>query len=169
MMRLEREPSFRWPILTIGLCSILFLSFFLITLTSSEELETQWNLSFAGADEYFQTGEAIDFHIFLEDEFGNGIEATSVKAVFDRPHTVHQIEKVFSRFDHGLYGAEVVFSVPGEWIAMIEAKKGNKVYRNQVLFQVSGPVVSESSRDPKDHFHLEQPLPNEIKRSIENR
>ncbi|KHF39185.1 FixH family protein [Halalkalibacter okhensis] len=168
-MRLEREPLEKSPILLLSLLCILVLSSYLIiTFLNKENMATNWTLSFAGADEFYQTGQAIDFQIFLEDKFGSSIENATVTAVFDRPDTVHQIEKVFSRVEGGLYETEIVFSVPGTWIAMVEAKQGDQVYKNQILFTVDGSVVSEGNRDPNDHFHLEQPLPSEIERSLSN-
>ncbi|MCL7747058.1 FixH family protein [Halalkalibacter alkaliphilus] len=168
-MRLEREPLEKRPMLMLSLgCILVLSSYVLATLPSMEKLETNWTLSFAGADEFFQTGQATDFHVFLEDEFGNAIENATVTAVFDRPDTVHHIKKVFSRVEGGLYETEIVFSVPGTWIAMVEAEKGDHIYRNQILFTVDGSIVSEANRDPKDHFHLEQPLPSELQRSLNN-
>ena len=132
------------------------------------ELETNWKISFAGANDLFETGEAIDFHLFLEDELGVPIEHANVKAIFDRPDTVHQIEKTFSKLDGGLYETEIIFSVPGTWIAMVEVNKDGRTYFNQILFDVRGTIAAQSNRDPKDHFHLEQPLPKDLERELNN-
>ncbi len=138
-----------------------------MTLPKSE-LETKWTLSFAGANDLFETGQAIDFHLFLEDELGVPIENANMKAVFDRPGTVHQIEKTFSRLDGGLYETEIIFSVPGTWIAMVEVNKDGSTYYNQILFNVRGTIAAQNNRDPKDLFHLEQPLPRDLERELNN-
>jgi nitrogen fixation protein FixH len=146
-----------------SLIGVVIISFYLLsTFSNTESLETDWKLTFAGADEFFQTGQAIDFHLFLEDETGTPMENANMSVVFDRPDTVHQIEKAFGYVEGGLYETEVVFSVPGTWIAMVEAEKDGRYYRNQILFQVSGSIISEANRDPKDSFHLNQPLPKDL-------
>ncbi|MDT8862064.1 FixH family protein [Alkalihalobacillus sp. MEB130] len=168
-MRLEREPIFNRPILMLSVACLIFISSYsVMAFVSTEELETNWTLTYAGAGESIPTGQATDFHIFLEDELGSSVDQATVTAVFDRPGTVHHIEKGFSRLEGGLYEAEVVFSIPGTWIAMIEARKGNQLYRNQIIFTVEGFVVSETNWDPNDHFHFDQPLPMDIERQIMN-
>ncbi len=168
-MRLEREQTFNRAMLMVSLTGIVFISFYLLsTFATTETLETEWRLSFAGADEFFQTGQAIDFHLFLEDELGNPVGNVDMSVVFDRPGTVHHIEKTFGYLESGLYETEVVFSVPGTWVAMVEAKKDGNIYRNQILFQVDGSIISEANRDPKDSFHLNQPLPEDLQIELNN-
>lgn len=166
-MRLER--SFPSPAtLTIVLISFLIASFFVAPFIQSEKLQTDWIVTVPGANETFQTGQAIDFHLFLADEFGEAIEKANVTATFDRAETVHQIKKNFHGLANGLYETEVVFSVPGRWIVMLDVQKGNNYYRNQYLLDIEGPIVAEGNRDPADHFDLEQPLPLDVKRELEN-
>ncbi|MFC0472380.1 FixH family protein [Halalkalibacter kiskunsagensis] len=168
-MRLEREQPFNRMMLLVSLMGVVVMSSYLLTtFANTETLKTEWRLSFAGADEFFQTGQAIDFHLFLEDEVGNPVENVDMSVVFDRPDTVHQIEKTFGYLENGLYETEVVFSVPGTWIAMVEAKKDGNYYRNQILFQVDGSIISEANRDPKDSFHLNQPLPEDLQIELNN-
>lgn len=152
----------------IGLLYIVVSSIVVIPLLQTEKLQTNWKMTFAQADEVFKTGQTIDLHFFLEDESGTEIENATMKAVFDRNETVHQIEKEFHYLEDGLYETEVVFSVPGTWIVMLEAKKGSSAYRNQFLIQVEGPIVAEESRDPADHFELDQPLPSELERELDH-
>jgi hypothetical protein len=166
-MLLEREKLISQLFISLSLIYIIGISVFLfLTLFSENELETQWSLTFAGSDQTFRTGEAVDVQLFLEDAAGLPIEGANMKAVFDRPGTVHNIEKTFSRLDGGLYETEVVFSLPGIWIAMVEVEKAGRNYRNQIFITVQGSIAADVHRDPKDHFHLNQPLPNEIQEQL---
>ncbi|MCM3712590.1 FixH family protein [Alkalihalobacillus oceani] len=164
-MKLEQHsyPSY--------MANVLLLTFFLgaigtIVYAGSAELRADWGVTLA-VNETFQTGEAIDFQLFVEDGQEQLIEGASVEAVFDRPETVHQIEKTFHHLGDGLYETEVIFSVPGTWVVMVEVKKGRDFYRNQYLLEVEGPIIGEQNRDPGDHFSLEQPLPEELKQLLE--
>ncbi|WP_227937916.1 FixH family protein [Alkalihalobacillus deserti] len=165
-MRLEQERILNRVFITISIIFILISSLFLFMTLPKSELETRWTLSFTGADELFQTGQAVDFQLFLEDELGAPIENANMKAVFDRPGTVHQIEKTFSRIEGGLYETEVIFSVPGTWIAMVEVNQKGRTYYNQILFDVGGTIAAQSNRDLNDLFHLKQPLPNDLEREL---
>ncbi|ARK29128.1 hypothetical protein BkAM31D_04260 [Halalkalibacter krulwichiae] len=166
-MRLEQQNSLTRSLLMIAIVyCVSSIIFFTIAIFDKEELETDWSISLVDSGSIW-TGDAVDFHLYLEDEQGNPINEANMKAVFDRPGTVHQIEKRFSRLENGLYETEIIFSVPGTWIAMVESSKNDKIYRNQLLFEVQGTIVSDVDRDPKDLFHLEQPLPQDLQFEIE--
>lgn len=164
-MKLEQHsyPSY----MTNALLLVLFIGAIgTIAYAGSAGLQPNWGVTLA-MHETFQTGEAVDFQLFAEDEQQRLIEGASVKAVFDRPETVHQIEKTFHHLGDGLYETEVVFSVPGTWVVMVEVKKGREYYRNQYLLEVEGPIIGEQNRDPGDHFSLEQRLPEELEQLLE--
>lgn len=163
MLHLEREKTLRQLFLTLSIMYVVVISMFLFfTLPTEKQLETNWTISFPQAGDILKTGRAVDFHLFLEDEYGQPIEDATMKVVFDRPGTVHQIEKTFSRVENGLYENDIIFSVPGTWIAMIEVTKGDRIYRNQILFDVEGPVIADADRDPNDSFRLTQNLPKDV-------
>ncbi len=165
-MKLEQSNSLA-HIWFIGFLCLFVSTFVLIPLLQKETLQTNWKAIFAEEGEVFRTGQAIELHFFLEDEGARALEDATVTAVFDRVETVHQIEKEFFNVENGLYETEVVFSVPGTWIVMLDVKKGQSYYRNQFLIQVDGPIISTEHRDPADHFHLNQPLPNELQRELQ--
>ncbi len=166
-MTLER--SFPLPsALSIVFVSFLIVSFFIIPLIDYEKLQTDWSVTIPQANETFQTGQAIDFHLFVEDELGQSMEKATVTATFDRVETVHQIEKTFQGLPGGLYETEIIFSLPGIWILMVDVQEGNSYYRNQFLVNVEGPIVAEGNRDPGDHFNLEQPLPLDVQRELDH-
>lgn len=140
----------------------MFYSYF----STKTELQTNWHVTVTNDGEQFVTGEAIDFHFFLEDERGQTLEGAKVTATFDRVETVHQIDKKFRALPHGLYGTEIIFSLPGTWIMMLDVKKGKQYYKNQYIFEVTGPIVAKENRDPHDSFTLDQPLPKEIRNKL---
>lgn len=159
------SPSYKFVTIYFLVIPIFCVLGFLIVSSYfyDDELVTNWKMTFAGEDQTFRTGEATDFQLFLENEFGEAMNSATVSVVFDRPETVHQIERTLHPLQNGLFETEVIFSIPGQWIAMIEAKEGNLVYRNQVIFQVDGEIISDGGRDPSDQFNLDQPLPDDIK------
>ncbi len=128
---------------------------------------THWQAELVGSEQTYQTGQATDLHLFLEDEAGEPIEDADVAVTLDRPVTVHQINKVMHHVEGGLYVAEAVFSLPGTWVVMVEATQGDKQYKNEYLIEVEGPIIAEESRDPDDLFKLEQKLPNKIREEIQ--
>ncbi|NEU31465.1 hypothetical protein GN156_11895 [bacterium LRH843] len=166
-MRMEYSHSSSL-LVSFALLCILVTSITMIPSIQAGKLETNWQVNFVGAEETFETGQAVDVHFIVEDEFGHPIDSATVTATFDRIETVHQIEKNLHSIQSGLYETEIVFSVPGTWIAMIEVQKGERYYRNQYLFYVEGPIIAKEHRDPGDHFNLDQPLPLELKRELEN-
>lgn len=99
---------------------------------------THWQAELVGSEQTYQTGQATDLHLFLEDEAGEPIEDADVAVTLDRPVTVHQINKVMHHVEGGLYVAEAVFSLPGTWVVMVEATQGDKQYKNEYLIEVEG-------------------------------
>lgn len=165
-MKLEQSyPTVH--IWVIAFCFMLITFFNLYPLLQTETLRTDWTMTFAEEGVVFQTGKAFDLHFILEDERDEALNGATVTAVFDRLETIHHIEKTLANVGDGLYETEVVFSLPGTWIAMVEAKKGGSIYRNQFIFTVEGAIVAKEHRDPNDHFHLKQRLPIEIERELE--
>lgn len=156
------------PVLIIVALSFLISSYFVIPSFQPETLQTNWKVSMLGTEKPLHTGKAVDFHFFLEDERGQPLEGAEVTAIFDRIETVHQIDKNFRELNNGLYETEIIFSVPGTWIVMLDIKKGKHFYRNQYLFDVEGPIIAKENRDPADHFNLQQPLPMDLKRVLNN-
>ncbi|WP_157796431.1 FixH family protein [Bacillus sp. FJAT-45037] len=134
----------------------------------NENVITDWKMTVVGINEVYQTGQIIDIHVFLEDESNESIENADVSLVLDRPETVHHLTKVMHRLEDGLYEAEAILSVPGIWIGMVEASRGKDVYRNQFLLKVEGSVIGEPSRDPADHFSLDQYLPDDVQQKVES-
>lgn len=158
-----------YPAVHIWAISVLFMlssSFLLFPLLKSETMRTDWHITFAEEGEILPTGKTVDLHFFILDENDEPLEGAKVVAIFDRVETVHHIEKSFSSLGNGLYETEIVFSVPGTWIIMMDVKKGSSVYRNQFIVEVDGPIISEEHRDPADHFNLNQRLPIDLQRRL---
>ncbi|WP_216829334.1 FixH family protein [Alkalihalobacterium elongatum] len=167
-MNLE-EVVVRRSVMTI----FIALSFLIITgllsyaLFVRENLVTEWQMEVVGTDNVLTAGTTNDLHIFLYDEEGNPIKDANVKVILDMPEMVHYIKKPMHHVENGLYEAEILLSMGGTWIGWLEAKRSGKTYINQFLLQSQGRVMSNDFRDPKDHFHLEQPLPPNIQRQID--
>ncbi|MED1600573.1 FixH family protein [Alkalihalophilus marmarensis] len=167
-MKLEKVLRPEWVIPAIivlfilGSGAVLFLA-----AVSKDQVVTNWSMNVAGLDEFYQTGEAVDIHLFLEDAEGHPIEDANVSVLLDRPETVHHMNKVMHKVEGGLYVTEAIFSLPGTWIGMVEAVRGKDVYRNQFLLRVEGGIIAESNRDPEDAFTLDQPLPAYLQKEME--
>jgi hypothetical protein len=134
---------------------------------TKEQVVTNWSMDVVGLSELYRTGEAVELHLFLEDEQGHPIEDANVTLMLDRPETVHHLEKVMHHVEGGLFETEAIFSLPGTWIGMVEASRGRHVYRNQFFLTVDGAIIADTSRDPSDHFTLDQPLPEFLKKEME--
>ncbi|WP_078552551.1 FixH family protein [Bacillus alkalicellulosilyticus] len=152
------------PILSLSLAIffIILTTWVTYTLLMKETLQTNWKLDVVGTEHTYRSGDRTDFHVFLEDENGEPITNANVKVTFDMPDMVHNIQKTMHHLEGGLYEAEVIFSMGGTWIGVIEASQGGNQYINQALIEVDGPTIPEGNRDPADHFSLEQPLPSWI-------
>lgn len=166
MMKLEHQQGAQYILYFFG--TFMFIASIVLVFQSLEQKQdvTNWKMTVAGSEERYPTGQAIDIQLFLEDEMGMAIEDANIVLTMDRPGTVHNLEKVMHHVESGLYESEVIFSLPGTWIGMVEVTNGKKRYQNQFLLQVDGQVISAQNRDPADAFHLNQPLPNEIKRQL---
>src|SRR5690625_289299 len=141
---MQLETSYPSMMIAIFAFLCVIISSFVVYLSLQwETLETGWKAVFTSEENSVRTGEATDFHFFLEDERGQPIEDATVTAVFDRVETIHQIEKRAHPLQSGLYATEVIFSVPGTWMMMIHAKNGNKYYKNQFLINVIGPIIAK--------------------------
>ncbi|WP_100406512.1 FixH family protein [Bacillus solitudinis] len=155
-MRMEKEktvpPLYLAGALLLCLTIILIYQSFFI-----KEEVTMWRIELVGSDETYGTGEVVNLQMFLEDEVGMPIEDATVHLTLDRPDTVHNLDKVMHHVEGGLYEREVIFSLPGLWIGMVEVNRGRKIYLNQFLLKVEGPIISEEKRDPADNFNSNQP------------
>lgn len=149
------------------------ISFLIITgllsyaLLFRENLVTDWYMEVVGSDNVISAGTSNDLHIFLYDEEGNPIKNANVKVILDMPEMVHYIKKPMHHVENGLYEVEILLSMGGTWIGWLEAKRGSETYINQFLLRSNGNVMSNDFRDPKDHFHLEQPLPPTIQQQLD--
>ncbi|MCK0470333.1 FixH family protein [Halalkalibacter sp. APA_J-10(15)] len=164
-MRIATKTSFEWPVVVAGIVCLIGFAIFLIVLFPNEKLIDHWNVTTISEDVYY-TGNISTIHLYIVDERNEPIEGAEVSVVFDRPDTVHQIERTFHSIGEGLYEADVIFSVPGQWVALVHAKKGRDVYQNQVFLSVEGEIAARNRRDPADLFHLGQPLPPDLKLEI---
>lgn len=166
-MNLEKVLM-NYPVLTILLVSVFtMVTFSMVSyITSKENIVTMWKMEVVGLREEIQSGKVTDIHLFLEDEFGKPITNAKVSIVFDMPDMVHLIEKKMHHIENGLYATEVVFSMGGTWIGMVEARRGKDVYKNQFIIQATGPLISKEKRERTDKFHLEQPLPDSLTKML---
>lgn len=166
-MNLEKV-LIKYPVITFFLLSLfVMLTFSLFSyIMTKENIVTMWKMEVAGLQNEVKTGEVTDIHLFLEDEFGHPITNAEVTLVLDMPEMVHFIEKKMHHIENGLYATEAIFSMGGTWIGMVEAKRGKDVYKNQFIMEATGPLVSKENRDPADHFHLEQPIKQSLKKML---
>ncbi|WP_062050544.1 FixH family protein [Bacillus sp. JCM 19034] len=160
-MKVVVRKSFERSYLFAFFMCMLSLIFFLVTYFQMEQQVVDWHVTVVSEDLLY-TGDVSTIHLYVVDEFNEPIEDANISAIFDRPETVHQIEKTFTSIGNGLYEANVIFSVPGQWVSLIEAKKGRNVYQNQLFLTVEGEIAARSRRDPDDLFNLNQSLPDDL-------
>ncbi|WP_088102715.1 FixH family protein [Halalkalibacter urbisdiaboli] len=165
-MKVEHQQRGQSVLYFIGTLMFIVSMVLLFQTFEKKEEVTNWTLEVIGTDEHHPTGKAVDIQLFLRDEMGVPIEDASITLIMDRPSTVHNIEKVMHHVEDGLYESEVIFSLPGTWIGIVEVNRGKDYYQNQFLYHVNGRIVSKQNRDPADVFQLDQPLPNDIKREL---
>ncbi|WP_209124304.1 FixH family protein [Alkalihalobacillus sp. BA299] len=167
-MNLEQVVVKR-PIMTI----FITLSFLIITallcyaLFIRENLITNWSMELVGSDNVITAGTTNDLHIFLYDEEGQPIKDANVKIILDMPEMVHYIKKPMNHVENGLYEAEIILSMGGTWIGWLEAKRSGDTYINQFILRADGRVMSNDFRDPKDYFHLDQPVPPSVQHKLD--
>ncbi|GAE30047.1 FixH family protein [Halalkalibacter hemicellulosilyticus] len=164
-MRIETKTFIEWPAIVAVLVCLIGFVLFIIALFPNEKVIDHWNVTTISED-VFYTGNVSTIHLYIVDERNEPIEDAEVSVVFDRPETVHQIERTFHSIGEGLYEANVIFSVRGQWVALVHAKKGRDVYQNQLFLSVEGEIAARNRRDPADLFHLGQPLPPDLKLEI---
>ncbi|WP_059102844.1 FixH family protein [Shouchella shacheensis] len=150
-----------------GLFFLVILSIVVVLVASQPTVRSDWSLH--PVEEEIVTGQRATVQLFLEDEFQYSLTDANVRVTFDQPGTVHNMEKVMHHVEGGLYEVEVLFSVPGTWVAMVEAERRGEIYYNQFFLQVDGDVVGESQVDPDDSFTHDQPLPSNVQGLIENK
>lgn len=165
-MRVVVKRSFERSLIYALVMFTISLIFLLVILFQMEQQVVDWHVT-AISEDVFYTGDHSTIHLYVVDENNQPIEDANISAVFDRPETVHQIEKTFTSIGDGLYEANVIFSVPGQWIVFVEARKNKNVYYNQLLLTVEGEVAARSRRDPDDLFNLEQPLPRDLEMELQ--